>query len=244
LCAVSTAWHDWQAKVMGMPLFAHLTLPRPTALPTSVTVSVGDVRALRQWVETGYRHIKIKMDDDAETNRAVFDFIRQSSGVVFRIDANGSWSEETAATVLSEIPADKLELIEQPFAADRVDEWERFRSRCSVPVIMDESISSAEDVKRVAEFVDGVNVKLQKSGTLENAVAIIKEARAHKLKVMIGCMIESSVGIAAAYHFSGLADYIDLDGRLLVTRDSFTGLTYADGGLTIEGAFGHGVSAR
>lgn len=112
----------------------------------------------------------------------------------------------------------------------------------SVPVFMDESVQSSDDVERVAGYVDGVNIKIQKSGLLETAIEAMKTAHRLGLKVMLGCMVESSVGIAAAYHLSGLADYLDLDGRLLIESDPFTGLSYADGRIAVAGDKGHGVS--
>lgn len=242
LCAVSTAWHDRRAKQLAQPLFKYLKLERPRGVSTSVTVSIGDLDALHNHLQAGYDHIKIKMDADDIANEHIIIGINRSRNTVFRIDANGSWTYEKAVDILSKIAIDTIELIEQPFPANAVDDWKRLRENNAIPLFMDETISSADHVKRVAEYVDGVNIKIQKSGLLETAIEAMKAARALDLKVMLGCMIESSVGIATAYHLSSAADYLDLDGRLLIEDDPFSGLIYDHGKLNISSEIGHGIS--
>jgi L-alanine-DL-glutamate epimerase-like enolase superfamily enzyme len=241
-CAISTAWHDWQARRINQSLYERLGLGGPPPAETSITVSVGDWESLVEQVKSGHKHIKIKMDCGDNRNEELIRLMDESSGVIFRIDANGSWSYDDAEKALSSLLAGKIELIEQPFPADATDDWERLRSQCSIPLFMDESIVSAADVKRCAGFVDGVNIKIQKSGRLETAIEAMKTARALGLRVMLGCMIESSVGIATAYHLSSLADCLDLDGRLLIEGDPFSGLTYEEGQLKIVSESGHGIS--
>ena len=132
-------------------------------------------------------------------------------------------------------------MIEQPFSPEDRDAWLQLKETCQIPLFMDESIVSADDIDKASEYIDGVNIKIQKSGRLETAVEAIKTARRQNLKIMLGCMIESSVGIAAAWQLSGAADYIDLDGRLLVESDPFTGLEYLQGIIETADNFGHGV---
>ena len=241
-CAVSTAWHDLQAKRKGIPLYQHLELEPPSKLPTSITVSVGDIESIADQVDFGFKHIKLKMNEDKDLNNRIIDAIKNSKDVIFRIDANGSWSLDEAIRVVSLLPEDKVELIEQPFWAGAKEDWKRLKKLSSFPLIMDESIERSNDVKRAAEYVDGVNIKIQKSGRLETAIAAIATARELGLKIMIGCMIESSLGIATAYHLSGPADYLDLDGRLLIDSDPFTGLQYDGAELKITNDSGHGIS--
>lgn len=242
LCAVSTAWYDWKSKQNKMPLYKFLGLAEPSTRPTSVTVSVGDIESLTEFLQSGYQYIKIKMDANDTRNQDLIKAINDSRGVFFRIDANGSWSYEDALWVLSSLDLRKVELLEQPFAPSAVDDWKCLRNIAPIPIFMDESVVSADDVKRVAEYVDGVNIKIQKSGRLDSAVEAITVARAMGIKTMLGCMIESSVGIAAAYHLSGSVDYLDLDGRLLVEEDPFSGLIYDQGCLKIPSRNGHGIS--
>jgi L-alanine-DL-glutamate epimerase-like enolase superfamily enzyme len=242
LCAVSTAWYDWICKRQGVGLYEHFGLAKPGRSQTSVTVSVGDVEALHYFLDHGYTCLKVKMDGDEASNRAVIDLIRRDDRPICRIDANAAWDFETARRIVSELPVDRIELIEQPFAADAVDDWHRLKEETAIPLFMDESIATADDVLRVASYVDGVNIKIQKSGTLDTAVEAMQAAKSAGIKVMLGCMIESSVGIAAAFQLSGLADFLDLDGRFLIEDDPFAGLYYDGDKIMISGNDGHGVA--
>lgn len=241
LCAVSTAWHDCCAKRDNQTLAERFSLDKTTAAKTSVTVSIGDISEIETWSRVGFKNIKVKLDSDYLT---AIDLINQHPNVKFRIDANGSWNESDAEAVVKLLKADNVELIEQPFPAGEVESWRRFKESLDIPVFMDESIVSADDVERVASYVNGVNIKIQKSGTLDTAVEALKRARSLGLKTMIGCMIESSVGIASALQLSSLADYCDLDGRLLLADDPFMGLDYNKGLVSVLGKMGHGVSEK
>lgn len=242
LCAVSTAWHDWKSREKKLPLFKLLRLQPPQNVKTSVTVSIGDIDALHELSQSGYSKIKVKLDADDTHIEPLVKAINESESLSVRIDANGSWTYDYAVKLLKALPTDKVELIEQPFPCDRTDDWRLLQEVIKIPLIMDESIETADDVKRAAGYVDGVNVKIQKSGRLETAIEAMRTAHELNLKVMLGCMIESSAGIAAACHLSSLADYIDLDGRLLVVDDPFCGLDYDREYLKILGVHGHGVS--
>ncbi len=242
LCAVSTAWLDAICKKSKMELYKRFGLPRPPAAQTSVTVSVGDLEAMNEFLDGGYSCLKIKMDDDPANSDVVMERIRSDDRARYRIDANAGWDFETARRIIGDLPMDRVELIEQPFPAEAVDDWRRLREYTEIPLFIDESIATDDDIRRVADYVDGVNIKIQKSGTLETAFAAMQAARTEGLKVMIGCMIESSVGIAAAFQLSGAADFLDLDGRFLIEDDPFTGLLYDKDMISISGKSGHGVS--
>lgn len=243
LCALSTAWHDYLCKQEKCMLFEHFDLPAPSKEATSVTVSIGDEQSLRKILaDRRFTSIKIKMDARDDRLDGIIDAIAGAEETTFRIDANGSWTMEVARNILDRLPLSWIELIEQPFGGALAGEWKKLRKEFSIPLFMDESVASADDINRIAPFVDGVNIKLQKSGRLETAMAVMRAARDEGLRVMLGCMIETSVGIAAAYHLSGLADIIDLDGRWLLQSDPFTGLEYNGAHIQISGTYGHGVT--
>lgn len=241
ICAVSTALHDFRARQNGKPLYAQLGLVQPTPRQTSVTVSVGDFQDLERYAGGEWGAVKIKMDADPVTSGQVIAGMHRCGNLRFRIDANGSWIFEDAVRLLAETPLDRIELIEQPFPVAAIDDWQRLREAITVPLIADEAVETKDDVIRIGASVDGVNIKIQKSGRLETAIEAMREARRLGLKVMLGCMIESSVGIAAAWHLSSLADFLDLDGRWLVAADPFEGLAYTEGRLEISGREGHGI---
>jgi len=242
LCALSIAYHDFRARRVNRPLAARFDLPAPPIRKTSVTVSVGDIGAIQKWIRQGFDTIKVKMDADPGLASMMGDTMRRFPDISFCVDANGSWAFADAVRIMALLPVEQVQLLEQPFPSDAVDDWVRLKAQTTVPLIMDESIETAADVDRAAGYVDGVNVKLQKSGRLETAVEAMTMARRLGLRVMLGCMIESSVGVAAAYQLSPLADWLDLDGRLLIEDDPFSGLVYQNGFLHVSGESGHGVS--
>ncbi len=239
LCGISTAWYDFCAKRDNQSLAGLFGLPEAVQMETSVTVSIGDSSEIENWVKLGYRNIKVKLGRDF---KSALNVINRYQDVKFRIDANGSWKESDAQIFIEQISGSNVKLIEQPFSAGDVENWKRLKESRNIPIFMDESIVSADDVMRVASYVDGVNIKIQKSGSIEVACDALKRARLLGLKTMIGCMIESSVGIATAMQLSSLADYIDLDGQLLLDDERFVGLEYNDGLVKVTGKIGHGVS--
>jgi L-Ala-D/L-Glu epimerase len=244
LCAFSTAICDREARRSRRPLHEYFGLQTPAQRKTSVTISVGDIDVVRQWLSAGYDIIKIKMDDNEAVCRAGIEMIKSCPAAHFRIDANGSWSYAHAVDVVTALPIDRVEMIEQPFPPEAEDDWQRLHEITHIPLFMDESIATPADIKRVAGIVDGVNIKLQKSGRLETAIAAMREAKRFGLKIMIGCMIESSVGVAAAYCLSGPVDYIDLDGCLLAEDETFCGLEYRRGLIEIADHYGHGITKK
>jgi L-alanine-DL-glutamate epimerase-like enolase superfamily enzyme len=242
VCAVSTALHDYRARRSHQPLYEHLGLGRPGPLKTSVTVSIGDAETLAQYSDGDWAAVKIKMDADPIRAGQIIEAMHRLPNRRFRIDANGSWKLDDAVRIIAEMPSERMDLIEQPFSPDAVDDWLRLRETTIIPLFADETIETAGDVARAAGYADGVNIKIQKSGRLETAIEAMRAAKTLGLKIMLGCMIESSVGIAAAWHLSSPADYIDLDGRYLITGDHFRGLAYEHGIIGLAGEQGHGIS--
>ncbi len=242
VCAISTAYTDYLCKKQNASLYEFLDLEKPDPKPTSVTVSLGDEKSIERYAEHGNKILKIKMDADEERGNSIIETINSSIDTIYRIDANESWTLKFAKNFVNKVDTSKVEMIEQPFDSANVSAWKKFGRKTDIPLFMDESLDNPVDIDDVAEFIDGVNVKIQKSGRLEKSVMMLKRARDCGLKTMLGCMIESSVGIAASYHLSSLADMIDLDGRLLIHDDGFQGLVYSDGCIQTTDNFGHGVA--
>ncbi len=162
-------------------------------------------------------------------------------------DANGGWSVAEAARLIPLLARRGIKLIEQPVHHDGgVEAWRELRAAmpiCPVPLYADESTQKADDVRLFAGLADGVNVKLLKCGSIEQAKTMIRFARDLRMKVMLGCMIESSIGITAAAHLAPLADWIDLDGHLYVADDDYEGIRYdAEGRLVMPERPGIGVA--
>ncbi len=138
-----------------------------------------------------------------------------------------------------------VELIEQPFAAEDLDSFRALRAdRPGIPIVVDEGCHTLRDVAAVAGYADGVNIKLAKAGGVREALRMVHAARALGLRVMLGCMVESTLGIAAAAQIASLCDHVDLDGHLLIADDPFAGLGLEQGALVLSDAPGLGVSPR
>ena len=229
-CAVDGALHDLLGKICGQPLWRILGLDR-TPPPTSYTISIDTLEgtADRARRAATYRALKIKVGGpgDLERVRIVRD---AAPNALIRVDANEAWTVESTLELVPELLPLGVELIEQPLpAADRDGYAELHAARLPIPIVVDESCHTLADVAPAAGRADGVNIKLTKSGGIREALRMIHAARALDLRVMLGCMNESSLGIAGAAQISPLVDVVDLDGHLLNANDTHTGLGFDDG---------------
>ncbi len=243
LAALDSALHDLAARTLGVPVYRLLGLARPK--PTSAyTLSIADRETTLREAEklSGFPILKMKVGDreDLATVRAV----AEASDAVLWVDANEAFSQEKAAGVARELKeTGAVRLIEQPIPASAGPGTlhEVTDAAEPVPVIVDESAVDARDIPRLAGCVSGVNVKLAKCGGIRRALEMIHVARAHGMLVMLGCMVETSLGIAAAAQVSGLVDFVDLDGAMLLADDPFAGLVYEKGRILLSESPGLGV---
>jgi L-alanine-DL-glutamate epimerase-like enolase superfamily enzyme len=160
------------------------------------------------------------------------------------VDANAAWTAKEAIRIITRLEPLGVEFVEQPVAASDLAGMRLVRENVPLPIIADESCVTLDDVPRLVDCADGINIKLMKCGGLSPALALIHAARAHHLKVMLGCMIESSLAITAAAHLSPLVDYADLDGALLIRDDPFDGVHVEQGKLILPSRPGLGVRGR
>ncbi len=242
-CAIDGALHDLVGKLCGQPLWRILGLD-PVAPPTSYTISIDTVEgtAGRARRAAAYHALKIKVGgpDDLERVRAVR---REAPNALIRVDANEAWTVESTTEICPELVALNVELIEQPLPdGDREGYDAAARREAAAADHLDESCHTLPDVAAAYGHADGINIKLTKSGGIREALRMIHAARALDLKVMLGCMNESSLGIAGAVQISPLVDIVDLDGHLLNTNDAFTGLGYENGAVTPSDLPGLGVT--
>lgn len=244
--AVDIALHDLWGKMLGQPLYRLFGLT-PAPLPqTSFTIGIDTPEVMAQRViESNYPVIKIKLGpDDAEATVAA---IRRVTDARLRVDANAAWDPEQALELITRLSKYDLELVEQPLPAGDAGSYSWLRGQLrdrgvTTPIFADESVKTSRDVAAYAGAVDGVVVKLMKTGGLREALRTIHTARANGMKIMLSCMIESSVGVTAAGHLASLCDYLDLDGPLLIGNDPFSGLRYDGANLFLPEGPGLGVS--
>jgi L-alanine-DL-glutamate epimerase-like enolase superfamily enzyme len=240
--AVDSAAYDLLGKRCGVPVYTLLGLdPRDTPL-TSYTIGIDTPQTMARKASKArqYSILKVKVGtaNDVENLRAIRD-VRPDA--IVRVDANEAWTPKEAVRRIDELAEFGIEFVEQPVNGQDLEGLGYVRRAATLPVIADESCIVPTDVPRVAPYVDGINIKLMKCGGIYPALQMIYLARAHHLSVMMGCMVESSIGITAAAHLSPLLDYADLDGNLLIDDDPFTGAWVTDGRLRLPTAPGLGL---
>lgn len=242
--AVDMAIYDIMGKMIGIPVYKLLGL-NPAHTPyTSFTIGIDtpSQMAKKALMAKDFPVLKIKLGTkhDIEILKA----IRDVSNAVIRVDANTGWTPKEAIKMINAMVPYNIELVEQPVPARDLAGMKLIRDNVPVPIIADESCVTVEDIPRVADCVDGINIKLMKCGGINHALKMIHVARAHNLRVMLGCMIESSLAITAAAHLSPLVDYADLDGHLLIEDDPYIGIAVEHGKLILPDEPGLGVKAR
>jgi L-Ala-D/L-Glu epimerase len=243
--ALDAALHDLQGKLLGMPSGRLLGLPR-SGPPTCWTIWLGDPDDMARRAEaasTTYRRLKLKLGGgdglDADRVRAV----RSATDLPLQVDVNEWWSLEEALDTLPKIAALGVDLCEQPLRAGN-EGGRRLKRESPIPIFVDEDCHTLADIERCIELAHGINIKLAKSGGIREALRMVHAARALRLGVMLGCMLESGLGIAAACCVAPLCDRVDLDGNLLLAEDPFPGVELADGVQVPGMAPGLGVAPR
>lgn len=224
--AIEMAWLDWWGKNKGQPLWKLWDAPSQTTPTTSFTIGLDDISVMQQKVEGAkdYPILKVKLGTDRDNE--IIRGIREVSDQIIRVDANEGWQDLAAAKEAIRFLADQnIEFIEQPMPSSCKEELAELKEWSPLPIIADESFVGREYLDEIADQFDGINIKLQKVGSLVEAYKLIEKARERNLSVMIGCMIESSLGISAGALLGTWADYVDLDGHLLISNDPFSGLT-------------------
>lgn len=242
--ALDGALHDLAAKRLGVPVYRLLGLGKPAPVSAYTLgiadreTTVADAGRLR-----GYPILKVKLGgwEDVETLRAV----REVSEAELWVDANEAFPVEEAVELAKELKG-VVGMIEQPVPASDGPEALRRVTEAAypVPVIADEGAVDAYDVPKLAGRASGVNVKLAKCGGIRGALEMVHATRAHGMKLMLGCMVETSLGISAAAHVSGLFDLLDLDGAMLLADDPFDGPSYEMGRILLPDAPGLGAEPR
>ncbi len=242
--AVDMALYDLVGKMLGVPLYKLLGLNAAHAAHTSFTLGIDSPTemAKKALKAIDYPILKVKVGTrhDLDNIKA----IREVSQAVIRVDANTAWTAKEAIQAINALAPYTIEFVEQPVAPRDLAGLKLVRENVPLPIIADESCVTVEDIPRVAECVDGINIKLMKCGGLRHALKMIHVARAHNLRVMLGCMIESSLAITAAAHLTPLVDYADLDGHLLIDNDPYVGVGVLNGKLVLPEGPGLGVKAR
>lgn len=243
--AVSAALHDLLGKRLDRPLWRLWGLD-PGATPvSSFTLGLDDPEVVAEKARDAARWpiLKIKLGVEEDRERAILEAVRsEAPGATVRVDANAGWPDAgTALERIAVLAEHDVEFVEQPLDPDDRDGLRRLKEASPLPVVLDESCLLADDVPGLAELAHGVNVKLAKCGGPREALRAIHAARACGLRVMLGCMVESTLGVAPAMHLSPLVDWVDLDGPALLADDPFRGPALEEGRILLGDEPGLGV---
>jgi L-alanine-DL-glutamate epimerase-like enolase superfamily enzyme len=242
--AVDMALYDLVGKMLNTPVYKLLGLNPANTPQTSFTLGIDTPinMAKKALLASEYPILKVKVGTkhDLDNMKA----IREVSTATIRVDANTAWTPKEAIRMINALADYNIEFVEQPVAPRDLDGLRLIRENVPLPIIADESCITVDDIPRIVGCVDGINVKLMKCGGLRHALKMIHVARAHNLRIMIGCMIESSLAITAAAHLTPLVDYADLDGALLIDNDPYDGVTVVDGKLVLPDRPGLGIHTK
>lgn len=241
IAAINIAYWDLQGKLLNQPLYKLWGLDRAKSLVSTFTIGIDEVDVIKQKVEEADEYPILKVKQGMDNDREIIEAIREMTDKVIRVDANEGWTKEEALDKIEWLAEQNVEFVEQPLPADKLDDTAWLKERSPLPIIADENVVTKFDIPKIAYAFDGINIKLMKSGGPTEALKMIHTARSNGLKVMLGCMCESSIAIGAAAHLSPLADWADLDGNLLLSNDPFTGIGVEDGKLILPDGAGIGV---
>jgi L-alanine-DL-glutamate epimerase-like enolase superfamily enzyme len=240
--ALDIALMDWIGQKLRIPLYRYFGLDANDTPITTFSIGVDTPEITRQKVREAEAFPVLKIKVGLQTDEATIEAVRSVTKKPLRVDANEGWKDrEEAVRKINWLETQGVQFVEQPMPASMLEEIRWVRKRVHVPLIADEACLHPRDMPKLVDAFDGVNIKLMKCGGMLEAFRMIQIAKSLGLKTMLGCMIESSIGVSAAAHLSPLVDYADLDGNLLIANDPFSGVKVRDGKLMLSDRPGLGL---
>lgn len=235
--AIDIALHDWQGKHLGIPLWKLWGLDRQRIVPTSLTVGISSPEAakqrIRHWREvtpTQFLKIKLGNPEGIKADQAMMEAVREEAPEAqLSVDANAGWSLENAIAMCEWLTPFGVKYVEQPLPVAQKAQLKQLFAVSPLPIFVDESCWTSEDIYPLADRVHGINIKLMKSGGLSEALRMVHTAKACGLQVMFGCYSDSTLANTAAAQLAPLADYLDLDSHLNLIDNPVTGAVLTDG---------------
>ncbi|HSO87893.1 MAG TPA: dipeptide epimerase [Draconibacterium sp.] len=240
--SVDIALHDLVGKIMNQPWYKIWGLSAEKTPFTSFTIGIDTAEVVKQKVKeaAGFKILKVKLG--RETDRQMIETIRMVSDVPLCVDVNQGWKDKKEALDMIFWLREKgVEYVEQPMPKEKPDEIAWLTQNSPLPIIADEAVQRLSDVQSIVGIYSGINIKLMKCTGMREAHKMINLAKASKMKVMIGCMTETSCAISAAAQLSPMANWADLDGNLLISNDLYGGVKIVDGKITLNELPGIGI---
>lgn len=243
--AFDIAIHDLYAKIQNKPLYQILGFEKSEPKATSFTIGISEERELESKIKEAesFKILKIKLG--SEDDKKIIENVRKFTNKPLYVDINQGWTDRVfALEMIYWLTERGVEFIEQPLKVGRFEDSAWLTEHSPIPLIADESVKNTEDIIRLKGVFAGINVKLMKTGGISEAYRLIDTAKAYGMKIMLGCMTETSCAISAAASLMSLADWLDLDGNLLIKNDPFYGIETINGEIIQTDKVGIGVSLK
>lgn len=240
--AIDIALHDLVGKMLNVPLYRYLNISMRNDVYSSYTLGISDEESFKEKIAEAsqFKFFKVKLG--TEHDQKIIKMIRSITDKPIYVDVNQGWSDKYfALDMINWLKEKDVLLVEQPLPKENLKDASWLTARSPLPIIGDEAVQNLNDLEKIKNLYSGVNIKLMKTGGINYAYRMIQKARGMNLKIMIGCMTETSCAITAASHLSPLADWVDLDGAELISNDLFTGMKILDGKIVIPDRPGLGV---
>ncbi len=243
--ALDIALMDWIGKKLNTPLYRMFGLDSSYIVNTSFSIGIDKPDVMQQKVKEAevYKILKVKLL--GKNDEEVISTLRKVTDKPIRVDINQGWTDKEAAVRKIEWMAKQnIEMIEQPMPVDMIEETRWIKERSPLPIVADEAVETTHDIPKLAEAYHGINIKLMKSGGIQEAYRMALLGRAYGLDIMFGCMIETSAAISAAAQLQPFAKWVDLDGNLLIKNDPFEGVKFVDGHWVLNDLPGIGIQEK
>lgn len=232
---LESVWLSFLAAKSNQSLSRFLKLPSPVKVATSFSMPITPVAEIKDYLAPLSRFHSLKIKVDAESGKEMLQEIKKHTNAKLRVDANEGWKDLDQFLNFEEsLKGMNIELIEQPFPSSMIEEYKELKKRTSYKLLADESIEDVGDFSELSKQFHAVNIKLMKTGSLIKAHDLLLEARRHQMESMIGCMIETTIGISYGMLFGGMVDYVDLDGFLLIKEEPFRLVNETEGILSLN----------
>jgi L-Ala-D/L-Glu epimerase len=240
--AVDIAMYDLLGKFLDIPLHKYLGISKRTNIYSSFTIGISDLKQIKHKVEAAseFKFLKVKLG--AANDKEIISSIREITDKPLFVDVNQGWIDKYfALDIITWLAEQNVILIEQPMPKEKIEDIRWIVERSPLPIIADEAVQGLSDLEKIKGVYLGVNIKLMKTGGIRQAHQMIKRAKELNLRIMLGCMTETSCAITAASHLSPLVDWVDLDGAELISNDLFNGMKIKNGKIVIPDLPGLGV---
>ena len=243
--AFSMAAWDWWSQKKNKPLYSLLDCKNINLPKTSFTIAIGTLKEIEKKVEEAKRYhiLKVKLGTPYN-DKEIIKEIRKFTDKKIRVDANEGWDFDTSVEMCNWLSYQNVEFVEQPFPAKDLEKSKKLTEISPLDIYADENSRFTSDIRKIKDSFNGINIKLMKCGSIEESIKMINEARKYKLKIMLGCMVETSVGITAAAHLASMVDKVDLDGNLLIDNDPYKGVKVVNGKLFLNNFSGLGLKLK